>query len=131
MYGQGLSAAFCEEHMPDRDGTVILRDEGGHEWDTVYKAEKTALSGGWRGFAMDHRLDAGDALIFERVEPTKLQVQDLYLVASTLHTMQVQMGCTCGLLWSTSKSSEFKYFCCSDNYSLDSMLNGRPNKTYT
>lgn len=54
---------------------MILEDPDGKQWETIYKAEKTALSGGWRGYALDHKLDAGDALLFELIEPTKMKAR--------------------------------------------------------
>ena len=52
----------------------MLENEKGEEWDTVYLANKTGLSGGWRGFSLDHGLVDGDALVFELVEPCRFKV---------------------------------------------------------
>lgn len=54
---------------------MVLEDLDGRQWETIYKPGKTALSGGWRGYSLDHKLDAGDAVLFEVVEPTKLKVR--------------------------------------------------------
>lgn len=70
----GLPVQFCKLHLPKLDGTVILVDEAEEESPTKYLALKTGLSGGWRGFAIDHELVDGDALIFQLIEHTKFKV---------------------------------------------------------
>lgn len=70
----GLPTDFCRKYLPTEDTKMVLEDEKGEECDTVYIAVRTGLSGGWRGFALDHKLDDGDALIFELVEPKRFKV---------------------------------------------------------
>ncbi|KAI3445999.1 hypothetical protein Pfo_002664 [Paulownia fortunei] len=70
----GLSVQFCKTHLPSRDVIVNLVDEEGEEFPTKYLALKTGLSGGWRGFAIDHELVDGDALVFQLIEPTTFKV---------------------------------------------------------
>ncbi|KAL5712449.1 hypothetical protein ACHQM5_014622 [Ranunculus cassubicifolius] len=70
----GLPISFSRKHLPRRDETVTLIDEKGDEWPTVYLAEKRGLSGGWRGFSIDHGLVDGDALVFELVHRTTFKV---------------------------------------------------------
>ncbi|PIN15287.1 hypothetical protein CDL12_12072 [Handroanthus impetiginosus] len=70
----GLPVQFCKIHLPNRDVIVNLIDEQGDEFPTKYLALKTGLSGGWRGFAIDHELVDGDALIFQLTEPTTFKV---------------------------------------------------------
>lgn len=53
---------------------MVLENEDGTEYDAVYIGERSGLSGGWRAFALDHKLDDGDALVFELVEPTRFKV---------------------------------------------------------
>lgn len=53
---------------------MTLADEDGYEWPTKYLDRKTGLSGGWKGFAVDHELVDGDALVFQLIKPTKFQV---------------------------------------------------------
>ncbi|CAI5536565.1 unnamed protein product, partial [Closterium sp. Naga37s-1] len=53
-------------------GGVYAVGEG--EWRATYLPHKTGLSGGWRGFAMDQELDAGDAVVFEKMGPHTLKV---------------------------------------------------------
>lgn len=52
----------------------MLEDENGTEFDAVYIGTRSGLSGGWRGFALHHKLDDGDAVVFEQVEPTRFKV---------------------------------------------------------
>ncbi|KAG8368350.1 hypothetical protein BUALT_Bualt15G0036400 [Buddleja alternifolia] len=70
----GLPVQFCKTHLPSHDVTVNLIDEEGGESPTKYLAQKTGLSGGWRGFAIDHELVDGDALVFQLIEPTTFKV---------------------------------------------------------
>ena len=39
-----------------------------------YKAGRTGLGGGWKGFAVAHELVDGDALVFQLVRPTAFKV---------------------------------------------------------
>ncbi|KAK6241045.1 hypothetical protein SCA6_006434 [Theobroma cacao] len=70
----GLPVQFCKKHLPDEDKMITLVDEKGEEFPTKYLAEKTGLSGGWRGFSVDHNLVDGDALVFQLVTPTEFKV---------------------------------------------------------
>lgn len=53
---------------------MVLEDESGKEYEATYIGKRTGLSGGWRAFALDHKLDDGDAVVFELVEPTRFKV---------------------------------------------------------
>lgn len=53
---------------------VVLEDEEGLEYEAVYIPERTGISGGWRAFALDHKLDDGDAVVFERTEAARFKV---------------------------------------------------------
>lgn len=77
-FQQGLPLHFCKEHLPKHDEMITLVDENGNESIVKYLAQKTGLSGGWRGFAIDHELVDGDALVFQLMKPTKFQVLVLY-----------------------------------------------------
>ncbi|KAL2927465.1 hypothetical protein RDABS01_019796 [Bienertia sinuspersici] len=66
--------SFCKTHLPDYDETFTLVDEDGDEWQAKYLARKNGLSGGWRGFSIDHSLVDGDALIFQLIEPATFKV---------------------------------------------------------
>ncbi|KAM3377183.1 B3 domain-containing protein [Capsicum galapagoense] len=70
----GLPVHFCKTHLPKHDEYVTLIDENGDESETKYLALKTGLSGGWRGFAIDHELVDGDALVFQLIAPTRFKV---------------------------------------------------------
>jgi len=72
---QSLPLPFCKDNLPDHDEWVTLVDEDGGEWQTKYLAAKNGLSGGWRGFAIDHELVDGDCLIFQLVKPNTLKVR--------------------------------------------------------
>lgn len=69
-----LPLPFCKENLPDHDEWVTLVDEEGNESETKYLATKNGLSGGWRGFAIDHELVDGDCLIFQLIRPNTLKV---------------------------------------------------------
>lgn len=71
---QGLPVQFSKTNLPKRDETVVLVDEEEDEFPTKYLAMKTGLSGGWRGFALEHGLVDGDALVFQLIQPTKFKV---------------------------------------------------------
>ncbi|ONK66828.1 uncharacterized protein A4U43_C06F12430 [Asparagus officinalis] len=69
-----LPANFCKEYLPANDLKMILVDERGFEYVVNYFGSKTAFSGGWRGFALAHKLEFGDTLIFELHEPARFKV---------------------------------------------------------
>ncbi|KAI3833517.1 hypothetical protein MKW98_024516 [Papaver atlanticum] len=72
----GLPTKFCESHLSmDREKwEMVLVDEKGIEYDTIYIPKRTGLSGGWKAFALDHKVDDGDAVVFELIEPAKFKV---------------------------------------------------------
>ncbi|KAI3774739.1 hypothetical protein L1987_49301 [Smallanthus sonchifolius] len=70
----GLPVHFCKSCLPKRDDIMTLVDEDGAEWQTKYLPRKTGLSGGWKGFAEDHKLADGDALVFQLIKPTVFKV---------------------------------------------------------
>ncbi|XP_017245039.1 B3 domain-containing protein At3g19184-like [Daucus carota subsp. sativus] len=78
----GLPQHFCNGHLPKYDEIMTLVDEEGNEWPTKYLDRKNGLSGGWKGFAVDHDLVDGDALVFQLIKPTKFQV---YIVRVNRH----------------------------------------------
>ncbi|KAJ1395586.1 DNA-binding barrel domain superfamily [Sesbania bispinosa] len=73
-FWMGLPVAFCKRHLPDKDVTITLEDESGREYKTKYIACKTGLSAGWRQFSAVHKLQEGDVVVFQLVEPTKFKV---------------------------------------------------------
>ncbi|XP_020887707.1 B3 domain-containing protein At3g19184 [Arabidopsis lyrata subsp. lyrata] len=70
----GLPLPFCKAHMPKRDEMMTLVDEEDEESMVKYLAEKNGLSGGWRGFAIDHQLVDGDAVVFQLITRTMFKV---------------------------------------------------------
>lgn len=53
---------------------MVLEDESGAEYEAKYIGVRTGLSGGWRAFALEHKLDDGDALVFELIEQARFKV---------------------------------------------------------
>ncbi|KAF3517841.1 hypothetical protein DY000_02064330 [Brassica cretica] len=70
----GLPRQFCHTHLPKYDEMITLVDENEDESVTKYLADKNGLSGGWRGFAIDHQLVDGDAVVFHLINPTTFKV---------------------------------------------------------
>ncbi|CAJ2657443.1 unnamed protein product [Trifolium pratense] len=75
---------------------MTLEDEDASEYDVVY----IGSSGGWRAFALENKLDDGDALVFELVEPTRFKIyivkafpnideENNTLVQEIMHTTKV------------------------------------------
>lgn len=58
---------------------MVLEDENGREFEAVFIGQKTGLSGGWRAFALYHKLDDGDALVFELVKRKRFKVRFISL----------------------------------------------------
>ncbi|MCL7048380.1 hypothetical protein MKW94_013095 [Papaver nudicaule] len=59
---------FCATFMSKSDIGMTLLDEQGKKYDVNYKARPNAFSGGWRGFAKDHELREGDAVVFQLID---------------------------------------------------------------
>ncbi|KAG1338177.1 B3 domain-containing protein [Cocos nucifera] len=78
----GLPSKFCKENLPPHEMMMVLEDENGLEYDAIYIGNRTGLSGGWRGFAMDHKLEDGDALVFELVKPERFKVYIIKAIES-------------------------------------------------
>ncbi|KAH7834652.1 hypothetical protein Vadar_018246 [Vaccinium darrowii] len=73
----GLPSELCKLHLPRLDAAVDLEDESGEKYNTKYLADRTALSGGWRGFSSAQKLLEGDAVVFHlvsRLNPIKFKV---------------------------------------------------------
>ncbi|XP_075634765.1 B3 domain-containing protein Os05g0481400 [Castanea sativa] len=70
----GLPSKFCEDHLPKTLFDMVLEDESGVEYEAKYIGVRTGLSGGWRAFALEHKLDDGDALVFELIEPARFKI---------------------------------------------------------
>ncbi|KAI3949664.1 hypothetical protein MKW92_048737 [Papaver armeniacum] len=72
----GLPKEFCDDHlsMDCEKWEMVLVDEEGIEYDAIYLPQRTGLSGGWKAFALDHKLDDGDAVVLELIEPARFKV---------------------------------------------------------
>lgn len=70
----GLPSRFCEDHLPKTTVDIVLEAEDGSEYDAVYIGTRSGVSGGWRAFALDYKLDAGDALLFELTDHWRFKV---------------------------------------------------------
>ncbi|XVF05872.1 hypothetical protein REPUB_Repub05bG0210600 [Reevesia pubescens] len=70
----GLPSKFCEDHLSKMVEDMVLEDENGSEYGATYIGKRAGLSGGWRAFALDHKLDDGDALVFELIQPTRFKI---------------------------------------------------------
>ncbi|XP_026430762.1 B3 domain-containing protein Os01g0234100-like [Papaver somniferum] len=64
----GVPTKFCEAFMPKVRIKMTLVDEKGKNYKLNYIPEKTGLSGGWKGFSVDHKLRIGDAVLFQLVD---------------------------------------------------------------
>lgn len=71
---KGLPSRFCVDNFPEETMEIVLEDEEGEEYEAVYIGRRSGLSGGWKRFALDHKLDDGDALLFQLVEPKRFKV---------------------------------------------------------
>ncbi|KAL2317357.1 hypothetical protein Fmac_031233 [Flemingia macrophylla] len=70
----GLPSKFCEEYLPRTVYNMVLEDENGSEYEAIYIGNRSGISGGWRAFALDHKLDDGDALVFELIEASRFKI---------------------------------------------------------
>ncbi|XWS71961.1 hypothetical protein CRYUN_Cryun03dG0183400 [Craigia yunnanensis] len=69
----GLPSKFCEDHLSKMVEDLVLEDENGSEYGATYIGKRAGISGGWRAFALDHKLDDVDALVFELIQPTRFK----------------------------------------------------------
>ncbi|KMZ66993.1 B3 domain-containing protein [Zostera marina] len=69
-----LPKSFSSTYLPKSNEYLTLIDEDGNEFQSLYLAPKNGLSGGWRGFSMEHDLVDGDALIFELINPKTFKI---------------------------------------------------------
>lgn len=69
-----LPKSFSDMYLPSHDSALMLVDEWGNDYKTLYLSERHGLSAGWRAFSIAHRLLRGDLLIFCLTGPCKLKV---------------------------------------------------------
>ncbi|KAI3993538.1 hypothetical protein MKX01_002551 [Papaver californicum] len=70
----GLPSKFCLSSLSKNDTIFTLVDEDGEEYPANYLPRKCGLSGGWKAFAVAHKLVEGDALVFHLVKVSILKV---------------------------------------------------------
>ncbi|GAV58597.1 B3 domain-containing protein [Cephalotus follicularis] len=87
----GLPTDFVKTHLPKSTVDMKLEDEDGKEFPATYIGQRVGLSGGWRAFALEHKLDDGDALVFELIEPRrfKIYITRVSSVSSWEHSAEV------------------------------------------
>ncbi|XP_019102988.2 B3 domain-containing protein Os01g0234100 isoform X1 [Beta vulgaris subsp. vulgaris] len=73
-YNLALPTPFCRAHLPPKDTIMVLETKTGEQYEAKYLARHFRLSGGWRKFARDNKLEAGDVVVFTLVEATKFKV---------------------------------------------------------
>ncbi|KAI3785059.1 hypothetical protein L1987_44170 [Smallanthus sonchifolius] len=73
-FWMGLPVPFCRSFLPKDDSLMVTEDENGEQCKLKFIAYKFGLSGGWRKFAIQHKLLEGDVLIFQLVESCKFKV---------------------------------------------------------
>ncbi|KNA10957.1 hypothetical protein SOVF_139420 [Spinacia oleracea] len=70
-----LPLPFCKAHIPVKNPTImVLETDTGERYEAKYLPHCYGLSGGWRRFAIDMKLEQGDTLIFQLVQPTKFKI---------------------------------------------------------
>ncbi|KAI3906623.1 hypothetical protein MKW98_009531 [Papaver atlanticum] len=90
-FSLGIPSKFCAKFMLKEDISMTLLDEEGKEHIAKYLAGKCGLSAGWRGFAINHKLVEGDAVVFQLIEINKFKV---YIVRTTgLAEVDGAFGC--------------------------------------
>nr|CAB3500420.1 unnamed protein product [Digitaria exilis] len=71
-----LPLQFCREHLPEHVKVITLVDD---EFDVqCYKAPrycKYCMTGNWKWFAINHKLDYGDCRVFQLIHQTKFKVR--------------------------------------------------------
>nr|XP_043638290.1 putative B3 domain-containing protein At5g58280 [Erigeron canadensis] len=70
----GLPETFCNTHLPKSTVRMLLENEDGNEYECVFIGQRAGLSSGWRAFALEHKLEDGDALVFELIEQKRFKV---------------------------------------------------------
>ncbi|XP_065882161.1 putative B3 domain-containing protein At5g58280 [Euphorbia lathyris] len=106
----GLPTQFCKDHLPKKDVDMVLEDENGSTCDARFLGSRTGLSGGWRGFALDHKLDDGDAVVFELVEPNKFKLYTFKVSSPESSETQVDVAEENGSAKTTNASEDQNEF---------------------
>lgn len=87
---------------------MVLVDEEGRESYAKFLAQKSGLSGGWRGFSIEHNLQEGDVVLFQLIKPTTFKV---YIVREdTLGEVDGALGLldldACAGRWISEKATQ-------------------------
>ncbi|CAL4931737.1 unnamed protein product [Urochloa decumbens] len=72
-----LPTQFCRELVPKHGEVITLVDEDDEEFDVqYYKGPNDSICRikSWRGFAIDHKLNYGDSLVFQLIQRRKFKV---------------------------------------------------------
>ncbi|KAI3941358.1 hypothetical protein MKW92_005305, partial [Papaver armeniacum] len=70
-----IPSEFHDNHLSmETKVSIVLEDGEGLTNETIYNGVTGFLIAGWKLFSMDHKLDDGDALVFELIEPTRFKV---------------------------------------------------------
>ncbi|XP_043710136.1 B3 domain-containing protein Os01g0234100-like [Telopea speciosissima] len=69
-----LPRDFCKLNLPKEDCRITLVDESGKEYKMNYLGRAVALSAGWKGFSIAHKLVVGDSVLFQLIEAIKFKV---------------------------------------------------------
>lgn len=80
---------FRKRNLPEVDEKVALEDEDEKEWESTFLASSGVLGDGWSKFVKEHKLEAGDACVFELLSAKKLKV---HLVRASEHAGAIAGG---------------------------------------
>nr|CAB3495528.1 unnamed protein product [Digitaria exilis] len=88
-----LPPQFFREHLPEHVKVITLVDEEDDEFEVQYHKtprDHHYYMTRWKWFAINHKLDAGDCLVFQLIEQTKFKVYIMrarsYLEKMTIKT---------------------------------------------
>nr|CAB3500418.1 unnamed protein product [Digitaria exilis] len=77
-FSLSLPPLLCREHLPEHVKVITLVDEEDDEFDMQYYKEpryhKYKITN-WKWFAINHKLDNGDCLVFQLIQQTKFKVR--------------------------------------------------------
>ncbi|KAI3958575.1 hypothetical protein MKW92_047606 [Papaver armeniacum] len=83
-----LPLEISNTHLPEKSKLrIVLENEVGSLYIVHYNG-RSKLSDGWRAFSRDHKLDDGDALVIELIEPTRFKVY-IFKVSSDVSEVKV------------------------------------------
>lgn len=80
---------FRKRNLPEVDEKVALEDEDEKVWVSTFLPSSGVLGDGWSKFVKEHKLEAGDACVFELLSVNKLKV---HLVRASEHAGGIAAG---------------------------------------